>query len=130
MQLTQLRGRSRATILAVGGLVVGITVATGVAQAAGSDTNTVYGCVSTKDGAVRVVAEGIACGKSESAITWNQAGPLAHPAPQGPLVATAATGNRALRAPRPLSHVARSSAPRPSPMAPLSPSTSPASARR
>ena len=84
MQLTQLRGRSRATILAVGGLVVGITVATGVAQAAGSDTNTVYGCVSTKDGAVRVVAEGIACGKSESAITWSQTGPAGAPGAAGP----------------------------------------------
>lgn len=84
MQPTQPRGRARATILAVGGLIAGITVATGVAQAASSDTNTIYGCVSTKDGAVRVVAQGIACGKWESPITWNQTGPAGAPGPAGP----------------------------------------------
>ena len=83
MHFTAPRGRTRATVLAVGGLVAGITVATGVAQAAGSDTNTIYGCVSAKDGAVRVVAEGIACGKSESPISWNQTGPAGAPGAAG-----------------------------------------------
>jgi type VI secretion system secreted protein Hcp len=83
MHFTALRGRTRATVLAVGGLVAGITVATGVAQAASSDTNTIYGCVSTKDGAVRVAAEGLACGKSESPISWNQTGPAGAPGADG-----------------------------------------------
>jgi hypothetical protein len=36
-----------------------------------STAQTIYGCYSTKNGALRIVPEGISCGKSETPISWN-----------------------------------------------------------
>ena len=89
MGLVPFRGRPRTLVIGIGGVVVGLAAATGIAQAAGLTTaltDTVHACVSNRDGSVRIVAEGVGCAKNESSISWNQAGP------EGPIGPTGTNG--------------------------------------
>lgn len=65
--------------LVVGG---GIFAATQWANAASADT-TLYACVGTGDGKMRMVDAGTTCDKKETLVSWNVTGPQGVPGPQG-----------------------------------------------
>jgi hypothetical protein len=69
----------------VAGLVAGVIVAAGVAAAIPGvgGNETIYACYSTKNGAVRLVDEGVQCGRSELPTSWNQTGPQGDEGPPG-----------------------------------------------
>jgi hypothetical protein len=70
----------------LGAIVIALLIGSGslaVALAIPSADGRIFGCYSAKDGALRVVEEGTACGRNEVAIFWNQ---------RGPVGATGATG--------------------------------------
>jgi hypothetical protein len=72
----------------LGAIVIALVIGSGtlaVALAIPSADGRIFGCYSAKDGALRVVEEGTACGKNEVAIFWNQ---------RGPAGATGATGTQ------------------------------------
>ena len=88
MRWRRTRLRSRAMWSALAG--VGALVVVGVALAAGDQSTssaTIRACVTTTNGAVRIVREGAGCTAAESALTWNvqgPAGPRGLAGPQGP----------------------------------------------
>lgn len=61
------------------GMLIGAALVGGVAMAATS-TTVINACVTTKSGAVRIVADGVKCKTGETATNWNQTGPQG---PQG-----------------------------------------------
>ena len=70
----------------LGAIVIALVIGSGtiaVALAIPSADGRIFGCYAAKDGVLRVVEEGTACGKAEVAIFWNQ---------RGPAGATGATG--------------------------------------
>lgn len=69
--------------LVTGALAAGLVGAVG-ASASPEATRTVHACVSTKDGLVRIVAEGVACANKEYVTTWDVAGPAGPQGPAGP----------------------------------------------
>src|SRR5207245_1033561 len=60
-------------------LVSGITIA----MASGS-SSVIYACKNKSSGALRVVAEGVACKATESPLSWNQQGPTGPTGAAGP----------------------------------------------
>ena len=44
----------------------------------------IFACVNANSGAVRIVAQGVACRTPESLVTWNVVGPQGPPGPAGP----------------------------------------------
>jgi hypothetical protein len=73
----------------LGAILIALVLGSGtlaVALAIPSADGRIFGCYSAKDGVLRVVEEGTACGKAEVAIFWNQMGPA------GPTGATGAQG--------------------------------------
>lgn len=79
LRLREIGQRSRWVTAIVTALVIGTgTIAVGLAIP--SADGRIFGCYSTKDGALRLVSEGEACDKSELSIFWNQTGP---PGPKG-----------------------------------------------
>lgn len=74
---------------AAAGLLIGGALVGGVAMAATS-TTVINACVTTKTGALRIVADGVQCKTSETATSWNQIGPQGlqglqgEQGPQGP----------------------------------------------
>ena len=71
------------TVLVSIGLV--ITTTESLAQ-------TINACYSDRNGALRIVVDSSACSKSETYISWNQAGPSGPQGPAGPTGPTGATG--------------------------------------
>jgi hypothetical protein len=49
-----------------------------------ADAQQIFACVNANNGAVRIVAQGVACRTPESLITWNVVGPQGPPGPAGP----------------------------------------------
>jgi hypothetical protein len=82
----------------LGAIVIALVIGSGtlaVALAIPSADGRIFGCYSAKDGALRVVEEGTACGKGEISIFWNQmgpAGPTGATGPQGPTGPTGPAG--------------------------------------
>jgi hypothetical protein len=71
--------------LALGGTAYAAVDGTGLTDSSGS----YHGCVNRNSGFLRVVAPGTDCLSSETAISWNETGPVG---PQGPKGDTGATG--------------------------------------
>jgi len=69
-----------------GAFVVLGGAAAAVAASLAPSTAVINACFDKKNGALRLVDAGVACAKSESAVSWNQVGPI------GPAGATGATG--------------------------------------
>jgi len=63
-----------------------VAAASTYAWARTQDASTLRACAQTQDGSLRLVADGVACKKSETAVSWNVVGPA------GPQGATGATG--------------------------------------
>ena len=82
----------------LGAIVIALVIGSGslaVALAIPSADGRIFGCYGAKDGDLRVVEEGTACGKSEISIFWNQmgpAGPTGATGAQGPTGATGPAG--------------------------------------
>jgi hypothetical protein len=49
-----------------------------------ADAQQIFACVNANSGAVRIVAQGVACRTPESLVTWNVVGPQGPPGPAGP----------------------------------------------
>jgi len=49
-----------------------------------ADAQQIFACVNNNTGAVRIVAQGVACRTPESLVTWNVVGPQGPPGPTGP----------------------------------------------
>ena len=49
-----------------------------------ADAQQIFACVNNNSGAVRIVAQGVACRTPESLVTWNVVGPQGPPGPAGP----------------------------------------------
>jgi hypothetical protein len=49
-----------------------------------ADAQQIFACVNATSGAVRIVAQGVACRTPESLVTWNVVGPQGPPGPAGP----------------------------------------------
>ena len=52
----------------------------------------IFACVNANSGAVRIVAQGVACRTPESLVTWNVVGPQGPPGPAGPAGALGPSG--------------------------------------
>ncbi|HMP72166.1 MAG TPA: kelch repeat-containing protein, partial [Kiritimatiellia bacterium] len=68
------------------GLVALLLVGGAIANAQGAQT--IHGCVSTRDGSLRVIGAAGACRSGETRIAWSQSGPqgpIGEPGPQGPV---------------------------------------------
>jgi hypothetical protein len=79
----------------LGAIVTALVLGSGslaVALAIPSADGRIFGCYSAKDGALRVVEEGTACGKNEISIFWNQTGPVGPKGETGPQGPTGPTG--------------------------------------
>ncbi|MBV8322350.1 MAG: hypothetical protein JO049_16960 [Hyphomicrobiales bacterium] len=48
-----------------------------------ADAQQIFACVNSNSGAVRIVAQGVACRTPESLVTWNVVGPQGPPGPAG-----------------------------------------------
>lgn len=73
----------RSVILTFAGMLAGAAVAGGVATAA-TTSNVVHACVAKRTGAVRIVAAGTQCARTETSLQWNQTGPQGLVGPEGP----------------------------------------------
>lgn len=79
----------------LGAIVIALVIGSGtlaVALAIPSADGRIFGCYGAKDGALRVIEEGTACGKAEVAIFWNQRGPAGATGATGAQGPTGATG--------------------------------------
>ena len=75
-----------------GALIAALAFALIAADAASSDTGTIYACVQSSTGSVRIVASGESCGNNAWPLSWSQQGPAGPAGPTGPTGATGATG--------------------------------------
>jgi hypothetical protein len=57
-----------------------------------ADAQQIFACVNNNTGAVRIVAQGVACRTPESLVTWNVVGPQGPPGPTGPAGALGPSG--------------------------------------
>ena|SRR6516164_48761 len=65
-----------------------------------ADAQQIFACVNNNSGAVRIVAQGVACRTPESLVTWNVVGPQGPPGPAGPAGAQGSAGQQGLRGER------------------------------
>lgn len=81
-------------LIAIPAAAVAVAAAGGTAYAVGDnpftdDQGSYHGCVNASSGLLRVLAPGDTCSSHETAISWNETGPVG---PQGPKGDTGATG--------------------------------------
>jgi Collagen triple helix repeat (20 copies) len=59
-----------------------------------ADAQQIFACINANSGAVRIVAQGVACRTPESLVTWNVVGPQGPPGPAGPAGAQGSAGQQ------------------------------------
>ena len=67
----------------VSGIAGAFVVTLGLAPT-GAGAQQIFACVNATSGAVRIVAQGVACRTPETLVTWNVVGPQGPPGPAGP----------------------------------------------
>ena len=75
-----------------GALIAALAFALVAADAASSDTGTIYACVQNSTGTVRIVTSGEACASNATLLSWSQQGPAGPTGPTGPTGPEGATG--------------------------------------
>src|SRR5262245_9030853 len=68
-----------------------------------ADAQQIFACVNNNSGAVRIVAQGVACRTPESLVTWNVVGPQGPPGPAGPAGAQGSAGQQGPAGPQGMS---------------------------
>jgi collagen triple helix repeat protein len=81
-------------VIVLATLLAGVALGAGVMTVtADQDASTLHGCVDSKSGLVRIVADASLCNtKKESAVAWNVQGPVGPQGPQGEQGPVGATG--------------------------------------
>jgi hypothetical protein len=87
------RGMQAKTALAT---VTAVLVSGGIAAATSGSDGTITSCVG-RDGDVRIVHRASDCGRKETALSWNQRGPVGERGPAGPKGETGAKGAPGLK---------------------------------
>src|SRR5215831_17305577 len=72
--------------------VAGAFVVTLALAPISADAQQIFACVNATSGAVRIVAQGVACRTPETLVTWNVVGPQGPPGPAGPAGAQGSAG--------------------------------------
>src|SRR5262249_4140605 len=86
----------------VSGIAGAFVVTLGLAPT-GAGAQQIFACVNATSGAVRIVAQGVACRTPESLVTWNVVGPQGPPGPAGPAGAQGSAGQQAPAGPQGMS---------------------------
>lgn len=66
------------------GSVVTVVALLAGASGASAQTSTINACANQKTGVLRLLNAGQTCNKGETAVSWNQQGPMGVVGPQGP----------------------------------------------
>jgi Collagen triple helix repeat (20 copies) len=77
--------RNRRNIMTRVSRIAGAFVVTLALAPISADAQQIFACVNATSGAVRIVAQGVACRTPESLVTWNVVGPQGPPGPAGAL---------------------------------------------
>src|SRR5215471_6956098 len=85
-------GRNRTNIMTRVSGIAGAFVVTLALAPISADAQQIFACVNNNSGAVRIVAQGVACRTPESLVTWNVVGPQGPPGPAGPAGALGSPG--------------------------------------
>ena len=85
-------GRNRTNIMTRVSGIAGAFVVTLALAPISADAQQIFACVNNNTGAVRIVAQGVACRTPESLVTWNVVGPQGPPGPTGPAGALGPSG--------------------------------------
>jgi|SRR5215831_317543 len=83
--------------------VAGAFVVTLALAPISADAQQIFACVNATSGAVRIVAQGVACRTPESLVTWNVVGPQGPPGPAGPAGAQGSAGQQGPAGPQGMS---------------------------
>src|SRR5215475_11194014 len=96
-------GRNRTNIMTRVSGIAGAFVVTLALAPISADAQQIFACVNNNTGAVRIVAQGVACRTPESLVTWNVVGPQGPPGPTGPAGAQGSAGQQGPAGPQGMS---------------------------